>query len=173
MGGWELDICDNKPENELMVHFRLAQLSDIKVLSRFTDWWLSGRGRSKGISGAVDDCFISAGQHKKYVSRYTTLLALRGVTLVGWAVVEPSGTMIHLLIAGNYRGQGIGKLMMHVLRPKLIRSKFDQSSGNPIGFYLKLGYTKVKRVQSRSRLDIDRLRPARKPNIDILQISDI
>lgn len=168
VGGWGLDICNNKPENEPMFYYRQAQSRDLDLICRFTDFWLSGRGKSKGISGVVDDCFISKGQHQKYILRYATLLVFDGDVLVGWAVVEPSDTLIHMLVAGNYRRKGIGRRMVQILRPKRVRSKSDQSSGNPIGFYKKLGYRVVNRVQSRSRLDIDSIRPSRKSNIDVL-----
>lgn len=154
-----------------MYKFRNATLDDLKAVSRFTDFWLSGRGKRIGISGAVDDCFISPSQHRKYICKYRTFLCLRDFEVIGWAVVEPSETMIHLLVSGNYRGMGIGKQMMRLLSPKLVRSKLDQSSGNPLGFYQKLGYRKVSTEQSRSRLDIDKIKPNRKSNIDILQRS--
>lgn len=157
--------------NESMLKYRRANVGDLDRVCRFTDWWLAGRGRSKGVSGALDDYFISKGQHKKYVVKYTTWICLDLNTLVGWAVVEPSGTMIGLLVAANRRGEGIGKHLMLLSKPRFIRSKSDQSSGNPIGFYKKLGYRKVKRVRSQSRLDIDRLRPKRTANIDILELA--
>jgi GNAT superfamily N-acetyltransferase len=141
-------------------------------VSRFTDFWLSGRGKRLGISGAVDDCFISPSQHKKYICKYRTFLCYHDFELIGWAVVEPSNTLIHMLVAGNYRGQGIGTKMMVILNPRVVRSKNDQSSGNPIGFYETLGYHKVTSEQSRSRLDIDSIRPTRKKNIDILVLRE-
>ena len=94
-------------------------------------------------------------------------MCLDEVHLVGWAVVEPSGTLIHLLVAGKYRGQGIGRKMMKLLSPKFVRSKSDQSSGNPESFYLSVGYRKLRSEQSRSRLDIDMLKPFRPRNIDV------
>ena len=149
---------------------RRATLKDLETICSFTDFWLAGRGKSQGISGAVDDYFISSGQHKKYIVKYATWQCVCNSRLLCWAVVEPSGTMINMLVDGNLRGKGIGRALMAKVRPKFIRSKSDQSSGNPIGFYEKLGYRKVSRVQSRSRLDIDQVRPARRPNIDILEL---
>ena len=137
-------------------------------MSRFTDFWLSGRGKRVKAFGAVDDCFISPSQHKKYICKYRTLLCIDALEIIGWAVVEPSGTLIHMLVAGNYRGEGIGRQMMCLLSPEFVRSKSDQSSGNPISFYENLGYRKVATVKSRSRLDIESIKPKRKPNIDIL-----
>lgn len=153
-----------------MIIYRDATIDDLKEVSRFTDFWLSGRGKRVKAPGAVDDCFISPSQHKKYILKYRTLMAIDNFELIGWAVLEPSGTLIHLLVAGNRRNEGIGQAVMSILTPKFVRSKFDQSSGNPIGFYEKLGYRKVGCEKSRSRLDIDRIKPSRRPNIDILKL---
>lgn len=155
--------------NILMLIYRTADLDDLKSICVFTDYWLSGRGKRHGAIGAIDDCFISPRQNKKYIEKYYTLFCIDGLEIVGWAVLEPSGTLIHLFVAGNYRGRGIGKKMMQILSPKIVRSKSDQTSGNPIGFYEKLGYQKVATEKSRSRFDIDELKPDRKPNIDILR----
>jgi len=152
-----------------MFNYRDATIDDLKAVSRFTDFWLSGRGKRVKAPGAVDDCFISTSQHRKYICKYRTFLCMDKEKLKAWAVIEPSGTLIHLLVAGNYRSCGIGRKMMGLLLPKFVRSKLDQSSGNPIGFYEKLGYRKVRTVKSRSRLDIDEIKPERKSNIDVLQ----
>lgn len=154
-----------------MLTYHEAVLGDVKALSRFTDWWLAGRGKAKGVIGAVNDCFISPSQHKKYVVKYRTWLCCDGAQVVGWAVVEPAGTMIHLLVAGNYRGKGIGSRLLKILSPRCIRSKLDQSTGNPEKFYKRFGYRKVKRVRSRSRLDIDKIRPSRNANIDVMEFT--
>ena len=156
-----------------MLNTRTANIDDLDLVSGFVDWWLSGRGKRHGVVGAVNDYFISKGQHKKYIVRYRTWLCFDQLELIGWAVVEPSGTLIHILIAGPRRGEGIGKMLMKMIAPKLVRSKMDQASGNPIGFYIALGYELVDRVKSESRLDIDKLRPLRKPNIDILRLSSV
>lgn len=151
-----------------MLKYRKATLQDVKSLSKFTDWWLAGRGFNKGVPGAVNDCFISPGQHRKYVKKYSVHLCIDDTKIVAWAVVQHGGVMIHLLVAGNYRGTGIGSRLLNILSPRYVRSKLDQSSGNPIDFYLKAGYRKVALVKSKSRLDIEKLRPFRKYNIDIL-----
>lgn len=152
-----------------MYIYRDATLDDLQSVSRFTDFWLSGRGKRIKALGAVDDCFISPSQHKKYICKYRTFLCFDGLKIICWAVVEPSRTLIHLLVHGDYRGMGIGRDVVKVLSPKYVRSKSDQSSGNPIGFYKRLGYRKVATEKSRSRLDIDSIKPKRKPNIDVLK----
>ena len=154
--------------NSEMLVYRDANIDDLKEVSSFTDFWLSGRGKRVNAPGAVDDYFISPSQHKRYVCKYRTFLCLDDDVLVGWSVIEPSGTMINLLVAGNRRGEGIGKAMMNLLKPKYVRSKSDQSSGDPRSFYEKMGYRVLEQVQSRSRFDIEKLRPNRKANVDVL-----
>lgn len=155
-----------------MLKFRDATIDDLREVCRFTDFWLSGRGKRAKAPGAVDDYFISTSQHKKYICKYRTFLCFDMFWIIGWAVVEPSGTLIHMLVSGRHRGKGIGRQMMWLLSPKFVRSKSNQSTGNPIGFYERLGYRKVATEQSRSRLDIDVIRPKRKPNIDVLERVD-
>lgn len=154
-----------------MLTYRQAVIDDVKELCKFTDWWLAGRGKAKGVAGAVNDCFVSPGQHRKYILKYQTWICLDAKKIIGWAVVQSSDSMIHLLVDGNYRGKGIGSRLVKMIAPRFVRSKFDQSSGNPFGFYNKLGYRKVKRVRSRSRLDIDKICPSRNPNIDVMEYS--
>ncbi len=150
-----------------MIVYRKARIDDLDVVSHFTDWWISGRGKAKGVVGAVNDCFITKPQHRKYIQKYETMLAFRGVFIVGWAVKGHNEVLIHLLISGPYRGKGIGKAMISILLPRVIRSKKDQSTGNPIGFYEKLGYKKVKSEQSKASFSIDKSRPLRPENIDV------
>jgi len=152
-----------------MLIYRRALIDDLDSVSKFTDWWVSGRGKAACVPGAVNDCFISKGQHEKYITKYETWLAVDGPTIWAWAVVEPSGTLIHLLVAGPCRGFGIGSEMMALIKPKSVRSKMDQTTGDPIEFYKKFGYRKVCTEQSRARYDIDQLRPDRASNIDVLE----
>lgn len=150
-----------------------AKIEDLLEISQFADFWLSGRGIKNNAPGAVNDYFISPGQHKKYISKYQTWLARYHGLLVGWAVIQHDGSMIHLLISGYYRGQGLGTAFLNAINPKKIHSKSDQSSGNPEPFYVKNGYIKTDTVKSKSRIDIDKIKPNRKPNIDIFERKDI
>jgi len=146
-----------------------ATLQDLQRICKFTDYWLAGRGLRFKAPGAVDDYFISPSQHKKYIEKYQTFMAHLAVNMIGWAVIQHDDSMIHFLIAGQYRRQGYGKQFLDFLQPAKIHSKSNQSSGDPAGFYEHLGYEKTDTVKSRSRLDIDKLRPDRKPIIDIYE----
>lgn len=146
-----------------------AKLENLKKICNFTDFWLAGRGKRINAPGAVDDYFISPSQHKKYIEKYSTFIVCDENIIVAWAVIQNDGSLIHFLIAGTHRRQGIGRMFLKRLNPQLIHSKSNQSSGDPSGFYEKLGYKKVRSVKSKSRLDINKLRPNRKKIIDIYQ----
>lgn len=148
--------------------YRKADMNDVMAICEFTDWWLAGRGKKKGVEGAVDDCFISLGQHKKYLEKYETWICVKDYKILGWAVMGRDKTLIHLLVAADHRGLGIGKRMMSILEPKCVRSKVNQSTGNPVGFYEKMGFEKVNRVTSKGIMGYDKKHHGRKKNIDVL-----
>lgn len=148
---------------------RPAVIEDLKVICDFTDFWLAGRGCRCHAQGAVNDYFISPSQHRRYILRYKTFLAHLEKALVGWAVIQTDGSLIHLLISGFKRNQGFGSKFLELLKPHTVHSKSDQSTGNPEPFYVKNGYRKIKSIASRSRIDIDKIKPNRPKNIDIFE----
>jgi len=151
------------------IETRKAEIKDLKAICHFTDFWLAGRGKRVDAPGAVDDYFISQSQHLKYIEKYTTTIAVQNKAVIAWAVVQLDGTMIHFLIAGDYRGQGLGTKMLKKLNPPKIRSKSNQSSGNPTPFYESRGYHKIDSVKSQGSFKIDKIKPQRLKIIDVLE----
>lgn len=150
------------------VFIRKAKPEDLKAICKFTDYWLAGRGLRDKAIGAVNDYFISPGQHEKYIRKYNVIIALKDERIVAWSVTHTTGTMYHLLVAGDERGRGIGKLLLEIIRPKFIHSKSNQSTGNPKEFYIKHGYEHLETIKARPRLDIDKVNPLRAKIIDVL-----
>ena len=144
-----------------------AKIEDLKEICRFTDFWLAGRGKKIGACGATNDCFISPSQHKKYIEKYATWIIKEEEKIIAWSVTQHDGSLIHFLIAGTHRGKNIGSTFLDALSPAQIHSKSNQQSGNPGPFYEKHGYIKTESRQSKSRLDIDKIKPNRKKTIDI------
>jgi hypothetical protein len=107
------------------------------------DYWLSGRGKRDNVPGVVNDYFIPHKRQIKYLKEYHVWLAFDSDKIVGWAVKTHLNILIHVLIAGNYRSKGIGRELVIRLNPQIIRSKTDQSTGNPEEFYHKCGYEKL------------------------------
>lgn len=125
------------------IAYRKAETSDLAAVIEFVDYWLAGRGRADHAAGVVNDYFISHKQHFDYIRRYCVLLALDGGKIIGWAVRNNNRVLIALLVAGTHRGHGIGSEMLCRLNPEVIRSKIDQSTGDPAAFYEKRGYVKT------------------------------
>ena len=65
-------------------------------------------------------------------------------------------SLIHLLVHPDCRGHGIGKEILKKLNPQVIRSKSDQSTGDPTGFYLRNGYeiTREEKVGRKENISI-------------------
>jgi GNAT superfamily N-acetyltransferase len=137
------------------IFYRVAVPDDLAIIRDFTDYWLSGKGYAAKIPGAGHDYFIPTQQHIGYLQCKTTLLALDQTKLIGWAVRQRDGSLIHLLVASNYRGRGIGAHLLELLTPTTIRSKSDQSTGNPLDFYLQHGYEKTSDVKIGKHKNID------------------
>ena len=136
--------------------YRLAVLSDLEPIVELVDRLLSGH-----------DFFCPRGQHIGYFKYKTILLVFDNDRLIGWAVRQKNGSLIHLLVEPEYRGQGIGSHLLEVLEPLLIRSKSDQSTGDPRPFYEKHGYTEDtgERVGKNKNIDLlSRKFPPEKPD---------
>lgn len=122
------------------VVYRKAVTDDLDGIANFTDFWIGGLGISCKVPGAGHDFFVPKGRHRDYLRKYAVLLAIYCGEIVGWAVKTNKGVLIHLLVAGTFRGQGIGRKMLDLLEPEVVRSKMDQSTGDPAKFYAKAGY---------------------------------
>ncbi len=124
------------------IEYRRARESDLPAITSFVDFWLAGRGLADGVHGSAHDYFVPAGRHLKFVTKYTTLIALVENCIIGWSVKTHQGVLIHLLVAGTFRHRGIGSELLKRMDPESIRSKMDQAAGDPAEFYAEQGYTK-------------------------------
>lgn len=132
------------------VEYRIAREADLPAISAFVDFWLAGRGLADHIPGSAHDYFVPAGRHLKYVTKYTTVIALVENHIIGWSVKTHLGVLIHLLVAGTFRHRGIGTELLRRQDPESIRSKMDQAAGDPAQFYADRGYTRsADRAQGR------------------------
>ena len=143
------------------VEYRLATESDLPAIVAFVDFWLAGRGLADQVPGSAHDYFVPAGRHLKYVTKYTTLIALLENCIIGWSVKTDKGVLIHLLVAGTFRHQGIGSELLKRQDPETIRSKMDQAAGNPAQFYADRGYTKAAKPPQGKKQNIELFEKAR------------
>lgn len=146
----------------MAIEYRRAVEQDLPAISRFVDYWLAGQGKIDKVPGATHDYFVRFGQHASYLRRYDVMLACCEGQIVGWSVKTNKGVLIRLLVAATFRGMGIGSEMLRRQDPKIIRSKFDQQSGDPAPFYLQHGYKRASPV-----------RVGRKHNIELFCRADV
>jgi len=95
------------------------------------------------VPGSAHDYFVPAGRHLKFVTKYTTIIALVENCIIGWSVKTHKDVLIHLLVAGRFRHQGIGSELLARMNPETIRSKMDQTAGDPAQFYKSHGFTRA------------------------------
>jgi len=138
------------------VEYHRASESDLPAIVAFVDYWLTGGGQANGVPGATHDYFVREGQHKSYLVKYDVMVATLAGEIVGWAVKTHKGVLIHMLVAATFRGCGIGSEMLRRIRPAVVRSKYDQKSGDPAAFYEKQGFIKVQaeRVGKKKNIDV-------------------
>jgi len=122
------------------ITYRTAEKSDTDAIVTFVDYWLSGGAKHDLAPGGGQDYFVPRARHEGFLKKHHVLIALDGNHIVGWAVTTPKNSLIHLLVAGDCRGQGVGQEMLARLNPQLVRSKIDQTTGDPTEFYLQRGY---------------------------------
>ncbi len=137
------------------VEYCEAKVEDLHAIYSFVDFWMSGGGLADGVTGAGHDFFVPLGRHQAYLKKYKVLLAKYGGEIVGWAVKTKKGVLIHLLVAGTFRAQGIGGRMLELMQPDVVRSKFDQSAGDPGPFYIKHGFVKQQGERQGKKKNID------------------
>jgi len=134
----------NKDEITAQTTIRRAWPDDEPAITTFVDRLLS-----------VNDYFVPRGRQKAFLKKYQVFIAELFGQVVGWSVVDKHGKLIHLLVETQYRGCGIGERLLQISAPKSIRSKSDQSTGNPVEFYKKHGYTLIAgKVGKNRNIDI-------------------
>lgn len=127
------------------MYYRIAHINDLDPIVSIVDRLLAGK-----------DFFCPRGQHIGYFKYKTILVCFDDSKLIGWAVRQKNGSLIHLLVDPEYRGHGIGGHMLELLEPLFVRSKFDQSTGDPLKFYEKHGYMKTtdERIGKNKNIDL-------------------
>jgi N-acetylglutamate synthase-like GNAT family acetyltransferase len=113
------------------MEIRKARIVDLNRIRKYLDIYLR------------KDWFDTPKRLYSFIDQDFCWIAEEEGKIIGFAVMTNKGVMIRLLIHPFYRGKGIGQQMMKKIRPPIIRSKTDQSTGDPTGFYEKLGYKKI------------------------------
>lgn len=97
-----------------------------------------------------DDFFFRKGHWLSLVSdSRVQLLAVRlqppgseeWSEIVGVVVLYADSVLHNLFLARHARAMGLGSSIIEAISPTTIRAKVDMSSGDPSGFYSRLGFT--------------------------------
>lgn len=109
---------------------RRATACDLEPLSFFFDTVLRRdyflrRGQLADILGSA--------RHRVFVVEIDRVL-------VGIAIVTRGRRLINVLVHPSYRGLGIGSLLVDRSGAVEVRAKIDMSTGDPRGFYRRLGF---------------------------------
>lgn len=155
--------CQFEPDLRF-VTYRPAGSEDLPEICKFVDFWLAGGAKRLHIPGAGKDFFVPKGQQIGYLKYKTTYLATFCGDIVGWAVKSKNKTLIHLLVTPEYRGKGIGGHLLDILNPEFVRSKSDQSTGDPLAFYEKHGF-EVTEAKTGKHKNIDIMSRTEKPDL--------
>ena len=86
------------------------------------------------------------------LEKYDIWLVFDKEKLIAWAIAGgKKRTLWNLLVHPKYRGFHIGQILVEKLKPEIIRSKSDQSTGDPTMFYEKIGYRLIASKKGRKR----------------------
>lgn len=124
---------------------RRARADDLKRIQAFLDsylrrdWFLSPKGLVQMLE-----------------SLYWWMAECDG-ELRAVAAMNKQGALMQLLVHPDYRKCGIGRRLLERLRPAIIRSRSDQSTGDPRLFYEKNGYRSVGVTKVGRRRNIELL----------------
>lgn len=88
------------------------------------------------------DYFLRRGQLAELLSgrRHRVFVAEIEGVLVGAAVLTCGARLVNALIHPAYRGLNIGRQLVDFCGAREVRAKIDMSTGDPRGFYRKLGF---------------------------------
>ena len=125
------------------ITYRRAEIDDLPSIVEFVDFWLSGRGKKNHIKNTSNDYFITRKQHIDYISKYFVLVGIENSKIIAWGVSNQKKVLFHLLVAGTHRGRGIGRELLNLLNPEVVRSKTDQQTGDPTPWYLENGFNHI------------------------------
>lgn len=112
--------------------------SDVLALEHFADAVLR------------DDFFFRKGHWLSLVSDsrvqvFTVRLQPEGSAewseICGVLVLYADSVLHNLFLARSWRSMGLGSAIIQAVAPSKIRAKTDMSSGDPTGFYARLGFT--------------------------------
>ncbi len=104
------------------------------------------------------DYFVRRGQlDDLLLGRYhDVFLAELGGVLVGIAIKTQGTRLVNVLIHPAYRGLRIGQALIEATGATEVRAKADMSSGDPRGFYEKMGFRPTGQFNKKGNIELMR-----------------
>lgn len=100
------------------------------------------------------DYFLRRGQLAELLSgrRHRVFVAEIEGVLVGAAVLTCGARLVNALIHPAYRGLNIGRQLVDFCGAREVRAKIDMSTGDPRGFYRKLGFRETGKRNAKGNI---------------------
>ncbi|MBK9127879.1 MAG: GNAT family N-acetyltransferase [Phycisphaerales bacterium] len=76
--------------------------------------------------------------------------------LVGVAITTRSTRLVNAIVHPAYRGLGIGQALVNASGASEVRAKLDMSSGDPRGFYERLGFKATGETNEKGNIELMR-----------------
>lgn len=106
-----------------------AQEKDIPEILGFTDIFLRR------------DWMINKQRLMSYVKNYRVLIARSASKIIALGICKKEPCTLYLLyVHPKHRSQKIGFKLLQKLKPEIVRARINQTTGNPVPYYEKLGY---------------------------------
>lgn len=115
------------PAKNPKIEIRSASENDIPAILGFTDIFLRR------------DWVINTGYLLSNLKTGEILLAWNCEKIVGIGVCKNKALYL-LYVHPKYRSQKIGFKLIQKLKPEIIRARINQTTGNPVPYYERLGY---------------------------------
>lgn len=124
---------------EISIRWQVANIDNLQQLRSFIDKHLRKDWfeRERVIRDKLLSNIILLGWHES--------------VLICWASKGPNEVLQNLLVHPDYRGFGIGQQAMDFIGAYIIRSKSDQSTGDPEAFYNKNGFESTGIITGRKK----------------------
>ncbi len=115
------------------------------------------------------DYFLRRGQLSEMLKsrRHRVWVAEIDRILVGAAITTRGTRLVNALVHPGYRGLGIGRALVRATGAKEVRAKLDVSTGDPRGFYERLGYVSTGERNDRGNIELMRARGAQQSESEV------
>jgi len=104
------------------------------------------------------DYFMKRGQLEDILTsdRHGVFVAELDDVLVGVAILTRGARLVNVLVHPSYRALGIGRALIEQSAAREVRVKLDMSTGDPRGFYDRLGFSGTGQRNGKGNIELMR-----------------